>query len=130
MAAQLNIPAGYQQVMPYLILDNASLFLSFTQKVFGATEKHKSMREGSENVIMHAEVQIGDSTIMFANSTADYPPQTAGLYVYVEDADASYEKALAAGAVAIMLVTDQSYGRSGGVKDPCGNSWWIVGAGK
>jgi uncharacterized glyoxalase superfamily protein PhnB len=63
---------------------------------------------------------------MFGQSSADWGSDNAGLFVYVEDADATFKKALDAGATEVMPVTDQSYGRSGGVKDPFGNTWWIT----
>jgi PhnB protein len=118
------VPEEYQQVMPYLIVPDAAGFLSFTQKVFGAEEKYKEMRD--ENTIKHAEIKIGDSVIMFAQSTKEYPPQNAGLFIYVENADAVYQKALDEGAGEIMKPADQPYGRSGGVNDPFGNTWWIT----
>ena len=120
----LNIPEGYQQVMPYLVIKNATAFLHFVQTVFGATEKTKQMRD--EGTVLHGEVRIGNSTIMFADSTDQFQPQTAGLFVYVPDADETYAKALAKGAVSLMPPADQSYGRSCGVKDPFGNVWWIT----
>lgn len=122
--SKLNIPEGYQQVMPYLILPNANGFLAFTQKVFGAKEKYKVMRD--ENTIMHGEIQIGDNIIMFADSTAEYPPQAGSFFIYVEDADKTYKQALDAGATTIAAPGDKEYGRSGGVKDAFGNSWWIT----
>ncbi|RYE24130.1 MAG: VOC family protein [Sphingobacteriales bacterium] len=123
---QLNLPEGYQTVMPYLIIPNAAGFLQFTKDVFGATEKMKRMRD--EHTLMHGEVQIGGCTIMFAESTTEYPTQPAGLFICVADADATYQKALDAGATSIMPPADQDYGRSSGVKDPHGNTWWITKA--
>ena len=121
----LSIPAGYQRLMPYLILKDAQSFFGFMQAVFGATEKYKAMRD--ETTIQHAELQVGDSTIMYANSTDEWTTQTAGMFVYVANADETYEKALAEGATSVMPVSDQPYGRSGGVTDPFGNVWWITG---
>jgi len=121
----LNIPEGYNQVMPYLILEGAAAFMEFTQKVFGATEKFKTMRD--ENVIMHAEIGIGRSVIMIADATEQYSRQTANLFIYVSDCDASYQTALDNGATTLMPPADQSYGRSCGVTDPFGNTWWITG---
>src|SRR5476649_2671936 len=92
----LNIPEGYNQVMPYLIVENAAAFIEFTQKVFGAEEKFKAMRD--EHTIMHAEISIGGSVIMIADATEIYKPQPAGLFVYVDDCDAVYAKAIANGA--------------------------------
>ena len=120
----MNIPVNNQTVMPYLIINNATNFIAFTQKVFGAEETYKAMRD--ENIIMHAEIMIGGSTIMFADSTEVYSPRPAGLFVYVEDADETYKKAIDEGAIAITELADQPYGRSGGVADPFGNSWWIT----
>lgn len=120
---KMNIPEGYQRVMPYLIVQNAPDFFRFMQSVFNATEKYKVMHD--ETKIMHAELKIGESTIMFADSTDEFKPQTAGMFVYVPNADETYKKALAEGATSIMEMSDQSYGRSGGVVDPFGNIWWI-----
>lgn len=122
--SKLNIPEGYQQVMPYLIVTGAVRFFDFMQKVFGATEKLKTMRD--EHTVMHAELQIGESTIMYADSTEQYPPSTAGMFVYVQDTDATYAKALAEGAVSVQEPVDQHYGRSAGIIDPVGNTWWLT----
>ena len=120
----VNFPKDYQQVMPYLIIQNATGFIDFMKEVFDATEKVKHMRD--ENIIMHGEVLVGESVIMFADATAAFAPRTSGMFVYVANADAAYDKALKAGAVSIMPVSDQPYGRSGGVTDPFGNTWWIT----
>lgn len=119
-----NIPATHQQLMPYLIVKGAAAFADFTQQVFGAKETHRDMRDAK--LIRHAEVMIGNSTILFADATEQFAVQNAGLFVYVPDADAAYQKALAAGATTIMEPADQSYGRSCGVTDPFGNTWWIT----
>ncbi len=122
----MKIPNGYQTVMPYLIVTGAAKFIDFTQKVFKAVEneKMKSMRD--EKTIQHSEIMIGDSTIMFADSTEEYNARTAGLFIYVENADETYKKAIDEGATTIMELSDQNYGRTCGVKDPFGNVWWIT----
>lgn len=119
-----NIPEGYQTVMPYLILNSAERFLEFTKSVFNAAEKMKHLDD--ENKIMHAEIQIGGSTIMFSNASPQFPEQTAGLYIHVDDADTTYKKALEEGANSVIEPRDQDYGRSGGIVDPCGNTWWLT----
>jgi uncharacterized glyoxalase superfamily protein PhnB len=119
----LSIPQGYQQVMPYLILKDPERFIDFTTKVFGATEKMRQMK-GDE--IGHAEILIGENCIMFGKSNQEWGLMPAGLFIYVEDADATYQKALDAGAETVMELSDQSYGRTYGVKDPEGNTWWIT----
>ena len=118
-----KIPEGYQTVMPYLILNDAAGFLNFTQKVFGATEKAKFM---DHDKIMHAEIQIGNSTIMFADTGGQWTSQPAGLYIHVHNADEVYKAALAAGAASVQEPTNKEYGRSAGVLDPFGNTWWPV----
>lgn len=122
----MNIPQEHQAVMPYLILKGAKKFVDFTETVFGAKVIHTTLRDDGKTV-MHAEVQIEGSTIMFAESTDQYAQQTSNMFVYVSDADASYQKALDHGAVSVMPPSDKEYGRACGVKDPCGNTWWITG---
>ena len=119
---KLNFPPDYQQVMPYLIIKDAHAFMEFMKNIFGAKEKTKHMRD--ESAIMHAEVTVGESVIMFADSTEEFPPRTGGFFIYVADADTTYNKAIASGAISIMPVSDMPYGRSGGIKDPFGNTWW------
>lgn len=122
----MKVPEGYQTVMPYLIVNGAAKFIEFTKEVFNAieNEKRRSMRD--EKTIMHSEIKIGGSTIMFADSTEAFEPQTAGLFVYVENADETFKKAIDQGATVVMDLSDQDYGRTCGVKDPFGNVWWIT----
>lgn len=75
---------------------------------------------------MHSEIQINGSTIMFCEATEEWKVQPANLFVYVENADASYKKAIDAGATTIMELNDQDYGRTCGVEGPVGNVWWIT----
>ena len=118
------MPDNYPTVSPYLIIKNAAVFIQFMQDVFNATLVNNHMRD--ENIIMHAELKIGNSMIMLADSTSQYPPDTAGLFIYVEDADSTYNTALEKGATSVTALSDQPYGRTGGVKDPFGNTWWIT----
>lgn len=125
MTNNLNIPANYQPVMPYLILKDAAGFIGFMKTVFDAEELQKIMRD--ETTIMHAEIRIsGTNTIMLAEATNDYPSQNAGLFIYVSDATETYKKALDNGGKAVTPLTAQSYGLSGGIEDPYGNTWWIT----
>ena len=121
-----KIPEGYNTVMPYLILKNASQFIDFMTEVFEAEVTYKATRD--EKTIMHAELKIGDSKIMFADATEQWRVQPANLFIYVDEADVVYNKAKLKGAEALTSMSDQSYGRSGGVKDPFGNTWWITSA--
>ncbi len=100
-----KIPEGYQAVMPYLIIENANAFIEFVQKVFNAELLNKHIRD--ENIIMHAEIKIGNSIIMLADSTPQYPPQPSGFFIYVDDADKTYETALNNNAIAVTDISDQ-----------------------
>jgi len=119
-----TIPETYQRIMPYLIVKDAPAFITFMQNVFGAKEQYKQMRD--EKHIMHAEINIQGSTIMFCDSTETYLPQNASLFIYVDSCDETYKKALESGAVSVTEPADQPYGRSGGIKDPFGNTWWLT----
>ncbi|MEJ7611985.1 MAG: VOC family protein [Ferruginibacter sp.] len=123
----MNIPDNHQALMPYLILQNAEDFLRFTANVFGARETEKRLREDGIS-IMHAEIMINGSTIMVAEPTAQWKASPIHLFIYTEDADSSYAKALAAGASSLMEPNDRDYGRTCGITDPFGNVWWITGA--
>jgi PhnB protein len=120
---KLNFPADHQQVMPYLVIDDAPAFITFMQTVFDAKEKMRFMAD--EKNIAHAEITIGHSVIMIANPIAGLKPQSGGGFIYVGDADAIFAKALANGATTALPMKDNPYGRSGGFTDPFGNTWWV-----
>jgi len=93
--------------------------------VFDAEELERLAAPGGR--IGHAEVRIGDSVVMIGDARGEHAPTQAMLYVYIDDVDATYQRALAAGATTVQPPTDQFYGdRSGGVKDAFGNMWWIA----
>ena len=124
------IPDDYPRVIPYLCVDGAAAAIDFLVEVFGATERMQmTMPDGR---IGHAEVAIGDGVIMLSD---EYPemgvigPKTVGgtavtVMVYVEDADATFAKAVAAGATAERPVETHFYGDRGGqFFDPFGHRW-------
>jgi PhnB protein len=118
-------PDGYHAVTPYLVVDGAARLIDFLEEVFDAEPGERLAAPG--NRIGHAEMRIGDSVVMLADSHAGREPLQMMLHVYVDDADATYQRALAAGASSVQAPADQFYGdRSGGVKDPLGNVWWIA----
>jgi PhnB protein len=124
MTQTFKKPDYYNSVMPYLILEDASGFIEFAKIIFGAEEKASYLNDDGQ--IMHSEIVIGDSTIMIGQSSNEWPVQTAGLYINVKLADENYQKALEAGASSVMEPSDQEYGRTCGVKDPHGVTWWIT----
>lgn len=124
MGAKL-IPEGYNSVTPYLVVQGADELIDFMKKTFDAEETERLARP--DGTVSHAEVRIGDSIVMLGEPTERTDAQPAHLYVYVENTDATYQRALEAGAVSLMEPTDQFYGdRNAGVKDAFGNVWWIA----
>lgn len=120
-----SIPEGYHTLTPHLIVQGASKLLDFLKEAFDATEKYRL--PGPDGVVMHAEVKIGDSMVMIGEATGQWQAMPASMALYTDNADALYKRALEAGATSIREPADQFYGdRSGGVKDPAGNHWWIA----
>lgn len=121
----MNLPSGHQTIMPYLILKGASRFIDFCKKVFDAKDSNQQVLR-DDGTVMHAEIILNGSTIMVTDETKDWSQQNANLFVYVPDADDTYQKALDNGATSLMELSDQDYGRTCGVTDPFGNVWWIT----
>jgi PhnB protein len=118
------IPDGYHTVTPYLIVEGAAALIDFVKAAFGAEEIFRM--PGKDGTVGHAEVRIGDSMIMLADAQAEHPARPTMLALYVKDVDATYQRAIAAGATSIREPADQFYGdRSGGVQDASGMHWWI-----
>jgi PhnB protein len=119
------IPDGYHSVTPYITVDDAGEVIEFLKKAFGAQETF-AMRD-EHGKVRHAEVKLGDSMLMLGSSHEQWKARPANFYVYVEDCDAVYKRALAAGGKSLGEPQNQFYGdRHGGVTDSQGNSWWIA----
>ena len=127
MATQVKpVPDGYHTLTPYLVVDGAEKIVRFMKNAFGAQLVHEPMMR-PDGKIMHAELKIGDSVVMIADASERAKATSAMLHVYVPNVDAVYQKALKAGGTSVMEPTDMFYGdRSGGVKDPSGNSWFVA----
>ena len=118
-------PEHYTSVSPYLVVDNAAGTIEFLETVFGATTLRTYPGEAGR--VMHAEVRIDDTVIMLADGTDGWPPLPAHVHVYVADVDATYAKALAAGAESVQEpVKKADADKRGGVKDAGGTTWWIA----
>lgn len=132
MAAVNPIPPGYRTVTPYLIVRGGVKALEFYKKAFNAVEKVRMpMPDGR---LGHAEIQIGDSMVMLADEMPERKivgPETlggsaTGICLYVEDVDALFQQAIAAGGKVDRPVEDQFYGdRSGTLIDPFGHKWTV-----
>lgn len=123
--AKKFIPEGFNTVTPYLVVDGAEGLIEFIIKGLGGEQKF--IMRGPDNKVTHATMKVGNSTIMLADTMRDTSPQTAMLYLYVQDADAAYKKATEAGGESVREPRDEFYGdRSGCVKDRWGNTWWFA----
>ncbi len=127
------IPEGYHSLTPYLIIKGATEAIEFYKNAFGATELFRF--PAPEGKIGHAEIKIGDSPVMLADEYPDMGykgPQTLGgspvsLMIYVDDVDATFDKAVGAGATVKEAVSDKFYGdRMGTVVDPFGHIWHVA----
>jgi PhnB protein len=127
------LPAGFHSVTVHLHIKGAARYIDFLKHAFNAVEISRAPGPGGK--LMHAEMRIGDSTIMFGDDFgAEFglPPLAQGrmpfvLHLYVPDADASYAQAVQAGCNATMPVGDQFWGdRYGQVEDPFGVTWAIA----
>jgi PhnB protein len=117
------VPDGYHNVTPYISVKNANALIDFMKQTFGARERMRM--DGPNGAVGHAELEIGDSVIMCSDPMDR--DITAQLYVYVDDCDATYQRALAAGATSEREPADQFYGdRTAGVRDRFGNIWFMA----
>ena len=118
------IPEGYHTLTPYLTMPSATPLIEFLRKAFDARESSRSTFPDGR--IANVELKIGNSMIMLGEAPGR-AARLASTYMYVPDADATYSRAIAAGAKSIMPPADQIYGdRLGGVEDEVGNQWWIA----
>ena len=126
------IPDDYPRVIPSLSIDGAAKAIDFYRDVLGATERMRM--DGPDGKVGHAELQIGESVIFLADEYPDMGyvgPKTIGgtpvfLNVYVEDVDATFERATKAGAKVLRAVENQFYGdRNGQFEDPFGHRWSV-----
>lgn len=114
-------PNGYTSVAPYLVVADAERTLAFAAEVFGG-ETLRVFRDGDDRIV-HAESRIDDTVVMIGQMPGG---PAAHVHVYVTDVDATYERALAAGAVAVEAPASKPEGdRRGGVRDPNGTTWWL-----
>ena len=119
------IPDGYHSITPYLVVPGVATLLDFLKQAFEAQELHRMLRP--DGTVMHAEVRIGDSLVMMGEPMGDTQPLLGSLYLYVNDVDTVYQRALQAGATSTSAPAAQFYGdRSAGLKDPAGNQWWVA----
>lgn len=120
----MQIQKNHQTIMPYLILKDVRGFIKFALNVFDAQILEEHLDE--DHHVIHAEIKIGDSTIMMGQANEIWNVNNAAMFIYVENTDKVYKDALANGAESIMEIENKDYGRAAGIKDPFGNIWWIT----
>ena len=120
----MPIPDGYTTVTPWLISRDTPRLIDYVTSAFGAVELGRVT--AADGRVEHAEVRIGDAVVMMFDAAPDWPPTPGFLRLYVEDADETHRRAVAAGGTSVTEVTHVFLGdRVGRVRDPLGNLWWI-----
>lgn len=119
------IREGFHTLTPCLFAQGASRLIEFICAAFcGEVTFRKDRPDGS---LMHCEMRVGDSMLMLGDATAEFGPMPTSLYLYVTDCDAVYQSALNVGGISVFpMMTLPSGERYGGVRDPCGNIWWVA----
>ena len=125
------VPDGYYTITPQLTLDNAAQTIDWYKKALGAEEVSRSV--GPDGKIMHAELKIGNSRFMMndvmhgGKGPQAFGGSPASLWLFVENSDALFNRAVSAGAKVQMPLDNQFWGdRAGAVADPEGYTWWIA----
>jgi PhnB protein len=120
-----STPAGYSTVQPWLVSRDTAGLLDFIASAFGGQELARVLTQ--DGGIGHAEIRVGDSILLAFDAQPDWPDTPSMLRVFVDDADATFERAVAAGGRVVTPLDDAAWGDRGGrVRDPFGNIWWIV----
>src|SRR5712692_5763315 len=118
-------PEGLRSIQPYLHLRDAHKMIPFLESAFSA--EAMGVHKSPTGLVMHATIRIGNATLEVAEAHKEFQPKPCHLHVYVPDTDATYERALRAGATSIEAPRNAPYGdRAAGVKDPWANSWFIA----
>ncbi len=116
---------GFHTLTPYFFVVGAARLIGFLTAAFDA--KVASREERPDGSIMHAEIRIGNSMLMLGEASEEFGAMPSSIYLYVEDCDTVYQRALDCGGTSVFEIRNLPSGeRYGGVKDPCGNIWWIA----
>ncbi len=116
---------GFTRLFPYIFADDADAYLSFLTVGLGG--EVAGVHRNPDGTVANAHVVFGDTTIMVSEARGEFPATTcASYYLYVADADAATDRAVAAGGTLRMAPMDMPYGdHQSGVTDPAGNVWWL-----
>ena len=121
----VNVPEGYNTINPFIITKEASKILEFLKKVFGAKEVKEAFTMDTDGLLLHAELRIGDSTVMIADTKEDWPFTPSLLQIYVEDVADTLQRAEALGARIVTKPTAFYGDIFSRFVDPWNNLWWV-----
>lgn len=121
----MAIQPGYSTINPFIVADDLNGLLQFVTEVFDGVERPWVRTMGDDGLLVHAEVQIGDASILFGERRPDWPYTPALIQVYVPDVRAALDRAVARGGVVVTEPTPffgETFSR---MRDPWGNGWWV-----
>ena len=122
-----HMPPGFTAVTPYLTVDDPDRLVDFAKAAFAAEEMKDQRAMGPDGKIMHTAFRVEECIIETGRASAEWKAMPVAIHLYVSDVDAAYARALKAGGVSLHEVRDMEYDeRSGAVRDPCGNYWYIA----
>lgn len=120
----MHIPDGFSQITPYIFAEDALAYMDHLVQALDGVELGRTLNDDGK--LANGQIRIGSASIMVSEAGQDFPPSSLALYLYVDNANTAFEKAVKCGMTKIMDVADMPYGdRQGGVKDMAGNIWWI-----
>jgi PhnB protein len=120
------VPSNYSRIDPWVISRDTDAEIEFMRRAFGAQERPNSRMLNADGKIVHVEVELAESVVMMFDTQPGWPDLPAHLRVYVEDAQASVDNAVAVGARVVTRPTVLAFGeRVARVRDPQGHLWWI-----
>ena len=114
----------YRTVTPYLVVDDADAVMKFMTAAFGAVER--SCQRRPDGAVGHAEMTIGDSLIMLGQSGGPFKARTSAFYLWIDDVDVAYERALRAGGTSESKPEDKPYGHRNAGVEMAGIAWWLA----
>ena len=122
-----HLPPGFNAVTPYLTVEDPERLVAFAKAAFAAEEIKDQRAEGPNGELMHATVRVEGCLIEIGRAHGQWKALPSGIHLYVRDVDDVYTRALKAGGVSLHNVSDMEYGeRSGAIRDPSGNHWYIA----
>jgi uncharacterized glyoxalase superfamily protein PhnB len=125
MKMSINVPEGYNTINPFIITKGAMELMKFLEKVFGAEEVKEAFTMDTDGLLLHAELKVGNSTIMIADTKEGWPFTPSLLQIYVEDVEKTLQRAQELGAQIVTRPTEFYGDIFSRFVDPWNNLWWV-----